>query len=218
MAVVGPNANDSVMQWGNYNGFPSHTITLLEGIREYLPESQIIYEPGCDLTSDVTLQSVFQQCSMDGKQGFSAKYWNNTKQEGTPDATNHISTPFHFITTGATTFAAGINLQDFSASYESVFRPVKSEDIAFRFQTQGITKLSINGKEVAAGMNFKNNAKVYTLQAEAGKEYHIKIDFTFRNRDAALDFDMGREVPVDLKQTVNTVSYTHLTLPTSDLV
>ena len=205
VAVVGPNANDSVMQWGNYNGFPSHTITLLEGIREYLPESQIIYEPGCDLTSDVTLQSVFQQCSMDGKQGFSAKYWNNTKQEGTPDATNHISTPFHFITTGATTFAAGINLQDFSASYESVFRPVKSEDIAFRFQTQGITKLSINGKEVAAGMNFKNNAKVYTLQAEAGKEYHIKIDFTFRNRDAALDFDMGREVPVDLKQTVNKV-------------
>ena len=72
---------------------------------------------------------------MDGKQGFSAKYWNNTKQEGTPDVTNHISTPFHFITTGATTFAAGINLQDFSASYESVFRPAKSDDIAFRFQT-----------------------------------------------------------------------------------
>lgn len=159
VAVVGPNANDSVMQWGNYNGFPSHTITLLEGIREYLPESQIIYEPGCDLTSDVTLQSVFQQCSMDGKQGFSAKYWNNTKQEGTPDVTNHISTPFHFITTGATTFAAGINLQDFSASYESVFRPAKSEDIAFRFQTQGITKLSIDGKEVAAGMNFKTSPK-----------------------------------------------------------
>ena len=205
VALVGPNANDSVMQWGNYNGFPGHTVTLLEGIRKYLPESQIIYEPGCDLTSDVTLQSVFQQCNMDGKQGFSAKYWNNTKQEGTPDVTNHISTPFHFITTGATTFAAGINLQDFSASYESVFRPVKSEDIAFRFQTQGITKLSIDGKEVAAGMNFKNNAKVYTLQAEAGKEYHIKIDFAFRNRDAALDFDMGREVPIDLKQTINKV-------------
>ena len=54
-------------------------------------------------------------------------------------------------------------------------------------------------------MNFKNKTKVHTLQAEAGKEYHIKIDFAFRNRDAALDFDMGREVPVDLKQTVNKV-------------
>ncbi len=54
-------------------------------------------------------------------------------------------------------------------------------------------------------MNFKNKSKVYTLQAEAGKEYRIKIDFAFRNRDAALDFDMGREVPVDLKQTVDKV-------------
>ena len=35
VALVGPNANDSVMQWGNYNGFPGHTVTLLVGIREY---------------------------------------------------------------------------------------------------------------------------------------------------------------------------------------
>ncbi len=202
VALVGPNANDSVMQWGNYNGFPGHTVTLMEGIREYLPESQIIYEPGCDLTSDVTLQSVFQECSIDGKQGFSAKYWNNTEQEGTPDVITQISTPFHFITTGATTFAAGVNLTDFSASYESVFRPTKSEDIAFRFQTHGVTQLSIDGEKVAEGMNFKNNAKIYTLQAEAGEEYRIKIDFTFRFRDAALSFDMGREIPVDLKSTI----------------
>ncbi|MDE6377510.1 MAG: glycoside hydrolase family 3 protein, partial [Duncaniella sp.] len=29
--VMGPNATDSVMQWGNYNGFPAHTVTVLEG-------------------------------------------------------------------------------------------------------------------------------------------------------------------------------------------
>ncbi|MDE6173269.1 MAG: glycoside hydrolase family 3 C-terminal domain-containing protein, partial [Bacteroides sp.] len=205
IALVGPNANDSVMQWGNYNGFPEHTATLLEGLRQYLPESRLIYEPGCDLTSDVTLQSVFQQCSMDGKQGFSAKYWNNPKQEGEPDVTTQITTPFHFITTGATAFAAGVNLTDFSASYESVFRPEKSEEIAFHFQTQGFTRLSINNEEVAKGMNFKNNIRTYALSAEAGKEYHIRIDFAFHNRDAALDFDMGREIPVDLSQTVQRV-------------
>lgn len=205
VAVMGPNANDSVMQWGNYNGFPSHTVTLLEGIKAYLPDAQIIYEPGCDLTSDVNLQSVFQQCTMDGQKGFSAQYWNNLRQEGTPDVKTQISTPFRFITTGATTFAAGINLADFSARYESVFRAEKSEDISFRFQTQGATRLSIDGKEVAAGLNFKNNADVYTLKAEAGKEYRIRIDFAFHNRDAALDFDMGREVPVNLEQSVRRV-------------
>lgn len=50
VAVIGPNANDSVMQWGNYNGFPSHTVTLLEAIRAKLPQDQIIYEPVCGLT------------------------------------------------------------------------------------------------------------------------------------------------------------------------
>lgn len=205
VAVVGPNANDSVMQWGNYNGFPSHTVTLLEGIKAYLPEARIIYEPGCDLTSDVNLQSVFQQCSMNGQKGFSVQYWNNVEQEGTPDVTGQITTPFHFITTGATTFAAGVNLHDFSARYESVFRPEKSEDIVFQFQTQGLTRLSIDGQEVAAGMNFKNKAKVYTLKAEAGKKYDIRIDFAFRNRDAALDFDMGREVPVNLEESIRKV-------------
>ena len=33
VAVMGPNANDSVMQWGNYNGTPKRTITILDGIR-----------------------------------------------------------------------------------------------------------------------------------------------------------------------------------------
>lgn len=50
VAVMGPNANDSVMQWGNYNGFPAHTVTLLEGIRAKLPDGQVIYEPGCEHT------------------------------------------------------------------------------------------------------------------------------------------------------------------------
>ena len=33
VAVIGPNANDSVMMWGKYNGFPRHTVTILEGIQ-----------------------------------------------------------------------------------------------------------------------------------------------------------------------------------------
>lgn len=46
VALVGPNANDSVMQWGNYNGFPGHTVTLLEALRKRLPKEQLIYVPG----------------------------------------------------------------------------------------------------------------------------------------------------------------------------
>ena len=42
VAVMGPNANDSTMQWGNYNGFPKHTITILDGIKQVVPSAQYV--------------------------------------------------------------------------------------------------------------------------------------------------------------------------------
>ena len=42
MAIMGPNAVDSTMMWGNYNGFPLHTITLAEGIRSICPSATLI--------------------------------------------------------------------------------------------------------------------------------------------------------------------------------
>jgi beta-glucosidase len=54
IAVIGPNANDSIMQWANYNGFPTHTVTILEGIKAKLPvDVEVIYEKGCDHIGDV---------------------------------------------------------------------------------------------------------------------------------------------------------------------
>ncbi|MBO7471557.1 MAG: glycoside hydrolase family 3 C-terminal domain-containing protein [Bacteroidaceae bacterium] len=40
--IMGPNANDEEMQWGNYNGFPLHTITLAEGIKTINPSATLI--------------------------------------------------------------------------------------------------------------------------------------------------------------------------------
>ena len=42
LAVIGPNANDSTMLWGNYNGFPKHTITILEGIKQVVPSALFV--------------------------------------------------------------------------------------------------------------------------------------------------------------------------------
>ena len=62
---MGPNANDSVMQWGNYNGTPKHTITLLEGIRSAMGGGthKLIYEQGCSWVERSLIRSVFSQCT-----------------------------------------------------------------------------------------------------------------------------------------------------------
>ena len=205
VAVMGPNANDSVMQWGNYNGIPGHTVTLLEAVRSKLPEGQVMYEPGCDRTSREALQSLFSECSINGNPGFSAEYWNNRICEGEVVATDQISTPFHFTTTGATTFAPGVEITNFSARYESVFRPSQSGDVAFRFQLDGEVTLMVDGEQVAQKVYVKNPTNLYTLQAKAGKEYHIEILFKQRNERATLDFDLGKQVEINLNLAVEKV-------------
>ena len=48
LALVGPNADDAEMQWGNYNPVPKQTVTLLEALRQDYPD--LFFEPGCGLT------------------------------------------------------------------------------------------------------------------------------------------------------------------------
>ena len=156
VAVIGPNANDSVMQWGNYNGTPSHTSTLLSALRSKLPAAQLIYEPVCGLTDDITFNSLFNQCSYHAKPGFTATYWNNPDFKGAADATVQLSTPFRFTTLGATAFAPGIELTGFTGRYQTIFRPKKSGNAIFRFQTNGDIRVNINGEEVIKTGNIKN--------------------------------------------------------------
>lgn len=48
VAVIGPNADDQEVLWGNYNGIPAATVTPLQGIKAKLPNTSILYARGCE--------------------------------------------------------------------------------------------------------------------------------------------------------------------------
>lgn len=203
IAVIGPNANDSVMQWGNYNGFPSQTSTLLGAMQSRMPG--IVYDAACDHTATTALKSLFDKCSSKGEQGFTATYWNNMELKGDSSATDRIHTAFHFTTAGATAFAPGIR-RSFSAVYETTFRPETDMDAIFTIQVMGKADLYINGEPVANALNMKTN-RLYTLNAKAGQSYDLKLIFYATEGDCAtLNFDFGREVPLDIDATVKRVA------------
>ena len=54
LAVIGPNADYNRMQWSVYEGTPSRSVSLLEGIRQR-HRGTVSYLPGCDHTNDSTL-------------------------------------------------------------------------------------------------------------------------------------------------------------------
>ena len=53
-AVVGPNAADSLVMWGNYNGIPRKTTTVLEGVIAKVGAENVVYAPGCDIAAKAT--------------------------------------------------------------------------------------------------------------------------------------------------------------------
>ena len=201
VVVMGPNANDSVMQWGNYNGTPSRTVTLLEALQS--TGADVKYMRGCDYASNsMALVSLFSQCKASGQQGFDAKYWNNARGEGEPDVLRHNATPLRFSTGGATVFAPNVNLEDFAAVYTSTFHADEDGQVAFFMQNQGQASISVDGRRVAMGRNGTEARKVYTLDAKAGQDYEITINYSCRRGEASLSFDLGYEVEVSVDKTV----------------
>lgn len=207
VAVMGPNANDSVMQWGNYNGTPTYTTTILEGIRDILsPTDKLIYEQGCPWVERQLIRSVFDQCVSKDGPGFSARYWNNVTHEGEPVATDQITTPFRFCTSGATVFAPGVNTTNFSATYNSIFTPKQSGEVVFEFYSYGSGRILIDGQEVKKYANkHGSRTQTYTMNAQAGKSYDIEIDFEYFRDDAQLNFDLGFKEDIDIRKSVNAV-------------
>ncbi len=207
IALMGPNANDSIMQWGNYNGTPSHTITLLEALQNRIPEADFIYELGCDHTSLTTRQSLINLCSFEGNRGFKATYWNNPESEGEPFAETYITTPFRFTTAGATTFLANVNIHNFSALYEAQFKPEKTGAVDIRLQTTGVVSFFINDTEIPIRSGMRASSLNYTLDVVEGETYHLKLKFAFPSTvgTTSLDFDIGNDVPVNLDIAVERV-------------
>lgn len=194
LLVMGPNAVDSVMQWGNYNGFPSHTVTILDGIKEKVGD--VAYLRGCDHVVNSNKVSYFNRLSVDGVQCVSANYWNSVEPEGTPAARVVETTPFNFSTGGATVFAPGVNLADFSGLYRATFIPEESGDyvVAFSSDGGGARYLSVNGEKVidiAKGNPYRDFA--HTIKAEKGKAYDIELFYSHVGDGLAeLKFDITR--------------------------
>ena len=212
IAVVGPNANDSVMQWGNYSGTPSHTVTLLKALQERLPENKIIYEQICGHVEGHIWNSLFENCSINGKKGFEAIYWNNREFKGQVAATDQIDTPFHFSGEGSTAFAAGVNLSDFTGIYKTIFRPTQTGHASFRLMSNGKVTFFIDGKQVTQKYNIKNPSNVYTFPFQAGKEYSLELHFEQMKDNPYFNLDLVEKVPIDMKKTLKRLKHADIVI------
>lgn len=213
IVVMGPNANDSTMLWGNYNGQPTHTTTILQGIRQYLPN--VKYIQGCTLTRNEVPVSMFNSIyTPDGQRGFKTTFWNNEKMVGTPAAQLTTTETVHLDNGGNTAFAAGVELEHFSARYEGVFRAQQDGELQINALNDDFIRIIFNGDTL---LNRTNGHGVrhsgLTCNVKAGQQYPVCIEYVQFTGHAMLLFDftmkdsMSREDILAEIKDANTVIF-----------
>ena len=195
IAVLGANAIDSVMQWGNYSGFATRTVTALEGIQSLAPQAR--YVSGCGLTRNEVFESRFAELRNPlGGRGMQATYYNNTEMEGKPAATTNITAPIMLSNGGNTVFAPGVNLQDFSARLDATFIPTRDETVIFNINADDKVRLIVNGDTIVNIWQVRNRIQgaQKEMEVKAGQHYRLQIDYVQVSDFAFLGFDIQHKV------------------------
>lgn len=207
IAVIGPNAADSTMLWGNYNGYPSSTTTILQGIQEKVGTENVVYIPACGWVDRIMEDSWYGRLRetplmQDETQGFgrarvglSGAYWNNRTMEGEPVKINNYRSQLAFDNAGATVFSQQVNLTDFSATYTGRLTADKNENIEMILKHTDCARIIVNGDTVY------NDWGKYTddlrdlsipLKVEKNKTYDIKLDYSQADEKAVLRFNIAK--------------------------
>ena len=203
IAVIGPNADNTPMMWGNYNGTPNHTVTILDGIKA--KQKKLIYIPGCDLTYEKVMEGhIASDCvAPDGKKGLKGTFWNNTEMAGKPFTTEYYTKPVNVTTAGMHVFAPNLPIEDFSAKYETTFTPKEAGEYVINLESTGHFELYVNGEKKFIEHTWRTTPTRTVLQAEKGQQFKIEIRFqTVKTWGASMKIDIARELPIDYQQTI----------------
>ena len=193
IVVMGPNANDSVMMWGNYSGYPTHTVTSLQGLQSLLGAKNVKYIPGCGLTRSEVSESFYSNFTTpDGKRGLRGTYWNNEEFQGQSAATAVYGDPIKLSNGGATVFAPGVNIEHFSARYEGTFTTLQDEVLQLRIAADDKVRVLLNGDTIVN--IWKPRQRIQEANPEvsvkAGQTYHLVVEYVQENDMATLAFDI----------------------------
>ena len=203
IAVIGPNADNAPMMWGNYNGPPNHTITILDGIRS--KQKNIFYLPSCDLTYDKIMDNRLNtECNANGKRGLKGSFWNNTSREGKPVTIQFYTNPVAVTTAGMHNFAPGVSTEDFSALYETTFTPKKAGEYVVNVEGCGHFEVYINGERKQRVHSWRTTPTRTVLQAEAGQSFNIEVQYQFvKTWGANMKIEVAQEQPINYQAVIS---------------
>lgn len=207
IAVIGPNADEVESLWGNYNGIPSHPVTVLQGIKNKIePQAEVLYAQGCELADGINklnpIPSIYLETE-DGKQGAYGEYFDNNKLEGSPVFTRVDDKVDFYWESGSPD--PGLPVDNFSVRWTTYLKVPQTGDYEIGIWSMPNFKIYCDGKEILGGDNehhaFHSQKK---LSLEAGKRYKLVFDYRNYHGDGTASLLWSTPKPNMLADAVET--------------
>ena len=185
VAVIGPNADDPDGLLGNYHGSAPYLITPLQAIREKLPEAEITFALGCQLTEgrhflqNIPSQYLFTD-NTQKEHGLKGEYFDNKDGAGTPVYTR-IDSDVNFQFYGKAPFD-DVNKDPYSVKWTGVLVPPVTGEYAIGAEGFSGYEVFIDDQSVTQWSGIYDPEKKYKLMhLEGGKSYPVRIEYFSEN-------------------------------------
>ena len=206
IAVLGPNADNSISILGNYNGTPSKLSTVLQGIKDKLgANTEVIYEKAINFTNDTLLvySDVKNQYAFEGKQGFKAEYFNNKDLAGKPEIIRTEAELNHFWQEGEAV-VPNIKANNFSARYTTNFTATENGSITFELTADDGYRFLVNGKEeLNAWSKNRWGGQTFELKTTKGTVYNLVVEYWQGEGKGNVALNAGNYKKTDFTALVN---------------
>lgn len=195
IAVLGPAADKPA--YGDYTETRGRkgAVTVLKGIRSLLPNTEVLYEQGCNFLGDaITPFHAGMLEGEDGLPGLTARYYNGDRPEGTPVVTRQdLVINFNWIYAKP---HPDLEANCFSVAWTGYVKMPETLEGCIGLGSQDSMRLYVDGNLLIDGWGSdKNSSQMVDFVFEAGKKYPVKIEFTNDQRGARVMFgyNAGRE-------------------------
>ena len=187
IAVVGPLADQTRVLLGNYAGTPTHTVSMLDGLKAQFPNARITYVPGTQfLRSEGSPVPNNLLTTPDGQAGLKAEYSNGEgRQFGpgprpTPVATR-VEPNVDFSENNLPSELSG--KKAIGVQWSGFLTPPDTGDYLLGVRADGFARLTVDGKPVA--MEFRTHGvENKTGRVHLEKGHKVALDFMYGNNGA----------------------------------
>src|SRR5579883_2465152 len=173
IAIVGPLADQTAVLLGNYNGTPTHTVSVLEGMKAEFPNAKITYVPGTQFLSNQgnpVPASVLT--TPDGKPGLEAQYSSGLSLGGTPTPiTSRVESNVDLSESSLPEQAKGN--PSLAVRWTGFLTPTETGDYLVGIKVNGFGRVSLGDRTVA--QIFGSGANLGRVHLEKGQRVKLEV-------------------------------------------